>query len=139
MHIEQRSSFLLLIFLAVLLAGCSPVYKKSYTYIPPENSSERACLNTCLSMKQACRSDKDREYSDCRARAADDYANCMAFRVYDYPDGRFGNRRCVSNCYCNRDYCSYPEYDSCEDIYAECYRNCGGQVMMTEECVRFCK
>ncbi len=134
-----RVVFLLLVIFCI---GCSPVYRTEYQYIPPENQSDRACLNTCISIKQNCIADKDRSYQDCRGRAASAYATCMALRSYSYtlgPRGEYSDRRCIANCYCDREFCSSPNYESCEELHAECYRNCGGEAIPAQVCVRFCK
>lgn len=144
MPIKALNNFLKLAlpWLFILFSGCSPVYRTEYQYIPPEDMRDRPCLNTCLGLKQTCRAEKDREHAECKARAADAYVTCMAMRTYSYsygPRGEYYDRRCISNCYCNREFCSGPNYEECEDLYAECYRNCGGEVIPTQVCVRFCK
>ena len=139
MHINALNRICFVLGFLLVITGCSPVYDKSYKYFPPESPAGNRCLNTCIGIKQSCRANKDREVSDCRVRASTEYATCMALRNYEFPGGRQDNRRCVTNCYCNRDYCSPPDYSSCEELYAECYKNCGGQVSVTEKCVRFCR
>lgn len=144
MHTKVKNKCLAVVSLlfVIFCVGCSPVYRTEYQYIPPENQSDRACLNTCLSIQQSCISDKNREYQECRSRAASDYANCMAMRNFSYsigPRGEYYDRRCVSNCYCQRDFCDGPDYAGCEELYAECYRNCGGEAIPAQVCVRFCK
>lgn len=124
---------LLTFLLLPLLAGCGPVYRTVYDYIPPEDQAGRQCLNQCLQMQQMCNSSAEnraaQERATCQQTAALTYAACLASAKTDQD-----RSRCSSSSYCNRQ----ADFSYCTSNYNMCYQNCGGMVASRVECVEFC-
>ncbi len=124
---------LTLLLLIPLLAGCGPVYRTVYDYVPPDDPAGKQCLNQCLQMYETCRSSAEnraaQERATCQQTAALTYAACLASAKTD-----LDRSRCSSSSYCNRQ----ADFSYCMSNYRLCYQNCGGIVTSREECVEFC-
>lgn len=125
-----------LVVSALVLQGCSPIYKTNYSYHPIAGKQGQMCSNTCLVSKQSCIQHEQQSYQQCESQAQMAYQMCEASKVWAY--NAKGNLECVANCSCWRSSCSEPDYGRCEETYKDCYLNCGGEVTATTACTQFC-
>lgn len=119
--------------LVLALSACGPIYRTDYTYVPPEDSGARQCLNQCLGMQSACRARAEdraaRENADCEQSALLNYSICLATAKTEAE-----RNRCSSSSFCNKQ----PNLSVCEAEYRQCYQNCGGTVLSERRCVYGC-
>lgn len=127
----------LLLLLAIFVAGCSPVYRKFYTYEPMRTDSQRNCSVTCQVLKQSCSTNQQQAYQLCLANSRLEYQSCKSNEIWGY--NKKGNYECQHNCYCYEPSCTDPDPDLCESQYASCYTGCGGKVTETTRCVENCE
>lgn len=111
-----------LLFCAALSA-CGPVYDTQYTFLPPEDSTGRACVFQCDNSKLQCQQLQDQSAELCESRAEREYDRCV---------DKYGEKKCY------RDYCSSSDHERCETQYRSCYQSCGGNVRSETVCVAFC-
>jgi hypothetical protein len=121
--------------LFLLLVGCGPVYKTTYSYVPPKSWRARKCINRCLARKSKCQIQCRALDQDCVANAMDaarpayrDYAHQQRRKhkpVYQSLQDFADTSNCHQNCQCLAD-------------YNDCYSNCGGRVISHTTCVAFC-
>ena len=122
---------------AFLFSACGPIYSNYYEYTPPRSDSGKQCITTCRLVREECRSRERRSYDSCQYRSQRIRRDCEARKhlVWDEKDRDW---RCVANCHCPSNYCSSPDFDSCEEDYRECYQDCGGLVAQYTRCVANC-
>ncbi|MBK1649482.1 hypothetical protein CKO36_12960 [Rhabdochromatium marinum] len=118
---------------SLCLTACGPIYKTDYTYIPPEDSASRQCLNQCLGMQADCRARAEdratRENTACQQNAMVNYSVCLATAKTEAD-----RNRCSASSYCNRQ----PDLSPCDADYRACYRNCGGTIISQQRCISGC-
>jgi hypothetical protein len=131
-HIYSLFSIFVVI---ALLAGCGPVYKREYSFVPPKTDMGRMCISQCVQGKNACEQTCRMNNDNCRAQAREDAI--YEYREYKRERIREGKEikknisdfdrgyRCQSSC-------------DCEPTYRACYSACGGQVLYRDVCVAFC-
>ena len=125
----------ILITQALLFSACSPVYKTTFTYTPPETDAGKLCIAQCENNKIQCAQLEQMRYSSCQQQSDFDYHLCRSRRVYRY--NHKGHRKCVSNCYCYHRNC-YQKTTACESNYRLCYEACGGKIISETQCVERC-
>jgi hypothetical protein len=119
-----------------LIAGCGPIYKTTYTYVPPKSYRARMCLNQCLSAKSQCAINCRMINQRCHANA--DYAAEPAYRTYMRQQRRQG-KPALASLGSFADYSGCQANCSCAADYRQCYTNCGGKVIADTVCTAFCK
>ena len=130
----------ILVVCVLLFTSCVPVYKTNYTFLPPETERGRECVNACQMTLQQCEANEQTAYQGCLSRASYEYTTCEAGKVVvPHPLLGWSAPQCVRNCNCYSSYCKPPSGELCNARYAECYRNCGGQVNSEKVCIRYCK
>lgn len=134
-HRHNRTILLvgLLIVSSFSLIACGPVYRTTYDYIPPADTSGKQCLNQCLSIRELCRSSAEnrasQERAACQQNATFAYVACMATAKTDSE-----RSRCSAHSSCDR----AADTSSCDHEYRLCYQNCGGTVTSRQVCVSGC-
>lgn len=133
MSMIKRLGFL--IILALLLSGCGPMYKTTYSYIPPQSKNGRMCIMQCMQTKQMCEQMCEMKKENCRSREMNEsryryqeyaYHQKMANKPIERsPDSFYYGYSCHQDC-------------NCVTGYNDCYTVCGGQVLQRRECVAFC-
>jgi len=125
----------LFLLLLTLLAGCGPVYKRQYAFVPPKTSTGKMCIAQCGSSKQSCQQMCAIKTETCRLRAKQDAV--IQFEQYKN-DRRHAGESIDKEL-------SYFDHSSscdtachCEPAYRECYSACGGEVLQKDVCVAFC-
>lgn len=124
-----------LLVLVSLLAGCGPVYKREYAFVPPKTGIGKMCIAQCVQGKNACEQNCRMINDNCRARAREDAV--YQYELYKHERIREGKevKKDVSDF--DRSYqCS--DSCNCEPTYRSCYSACGGQVLQRDVCVAFC-
>lgn len=128
-------SIILCIFLAALLAACSPIYKTEYAYVPPKSDMGKMCTANCVQQKSMCQQMCQMRNENCRARAHQDAL--YQYEVYKNERRRNGQSidRSVSS-FESSFGCNEP--CNCSETFNTCYSACGGEVLEREVCVAFC-
>lgn len=114
----------------VILSSCHPVYKASYSYIPPTASSKLECIHRCKNIFEVCESNEKSKYIQCDYLAGAEQSMCTAM----YPPGETPPWNA-----CLRKSCDYPDLQTCRNSYNLCYTNCGGKVISKSECTKNCE
>ena len=128
-----------MLVLALLVAGCGPIYETVYSYQPPRSPQGRQCVGQCQQINQYCRQNCQLRETSCQATARQD-----ASYDYDrYVRERQRHRQEIKKSPSDFDHSySCSSASSCEqtcgDDYRMCYTNCGGVVTSREECTMFC-
>ena len=121
-----------LIPICLILTGCGPYYKTDYTFVPPESTSGKRCINGCLTNLQNCELQAQQNYQACLNRARESaQASYAMYLVAQSADKH------------NKHIQTFDEFNSfrgnncseltsiCHNSYRECYQNCGGTVDAT--------
>lgn len=122
----------------VVLTGCGPMYKTSYSFIPPTSMEGRMCTMQCNQTKNMCEQMQQMRNETCRSRARDE----ARWRYEDYVRERRDRNLPVEKSM--RDFeSSYGAFScadqgNCENDFRTCFTTCGGQVLAHEQCVAFC-
>ena len=132
----QLKHFFCLILMTLMLNACGPVYKTTYTYVPPHGSKGKMCTMQCQQSKSLCQRLCDSDYRNCATNARQD----ARFRYEEYLSERRAQgktaEKTLDNFYstyeCERQSCG------CNDDYRSCFQMCGGQVIPHQTCVAFC-
>ena len=120
----------------MLIAGCGPVYKREYSFVPPKSSVGKMCTAQCVTSKNSCQQMCNLSTENCRLRARQDaiyqFEQYKRDRRHDgkdidknLSDFDHGAAACSSSC-------------NCEPAYRECFSACGGEVLQRDVCVAFC-
>jgi hypothetical protein len=132
---QMIASIFSILCLAAMLAGCGPIYKTEYAYVPPRTDTGKMCTAQCVQGKNSCEQMCEMKNQDCRLRAHQDALT--QFEMYKQERKREGkplkkdvkdfdqSYTCGSSC-------------NCEPTYNACYSACGGQVLERKVCVAFC-
>jgi len=117
----------LLLFLFFSISACSPTYKTTYSYEPPDDDGGLRCVFQCRNIKAQCAEIKRLEIDRCRTRNDNFYYRCVE-----------RNRGQRNRSFCSRGSCPFPDYSRCDAVYRRCYKNCGGTVTSNKKCISFC-
>ena len=120
------SIFSLFTILAVLLSGCSFMFKPKYTYIPPESHADKVCVKRCARAKNFCETICHLKFDSCKARALRTAQN--KFEGYKSDMRRWGRPITKSV----RDFdTGYKCRLTCNCVvsFNTCYEACGGEVI----------
>lgn len=131
----------------LILSGCSPVYQSFNAYSPPTSAKGMRCVSSCDSNKANCVGQANAVYGNCKMQQMAFISACknqLAVQKAAYIQANPGPMADafytpVDSCALDAPSCSEPDIGSCEDLYALCYRNCGGIVSTTSRCVRYCE
>ncbi len=145
----------IILFIALTIAACGPVYSTRYHFTPPLSTEGRMCLNNCLSSKSMCGNNCNMNAQSCLSsiqwlKISQTVGNAMFldkeelrkrkhYRPY-YETQPFDDLGDQYNQEANR--CEYQKQNclsSCEFDYRACYQNCGGQVFQETFCSAFCQ
>jgi hypothetical protein len=124
-----------LFLLMSLIAGCGPVYKREYAFVPPKSDMAKMCTAQCVQSKNSCEQMCQMNNESCRMRARQDAV--YEYERYKHERKREGKeiKKDVSDF--DRSY-SCSSSCNCEPTYRSCYAACGGQVLQRDVCVAFC-
>lgn len=159
--------FVLVIILTLVLGSCGPFYRTKYNYIPPSNHNGLICINQCISEKSMCGNNCSNQSHSCQylkeVEAQNEYneyirQNCHeAIEYYDYQQNpgpmnrntyggskkqikckdpfpkKLSDFRKTYECESDNRNCM----NSCDNLYNDCYTNCGGRIEVTQEEVRY--
>lgn len=127
--------------LALVLAGCGPVYDTTYSYEAPPTGEGKLCANQCGQIEQLCKRNCTLERESCLAREREQARNDYE----DYVRARRNSGAPVERDLddFDRDYrCASSNVSMCESGCASdqrtCYATCGGKVTATTVCTAFC-
>lgn len=128
----SRRRLCVAILVAVLLAGCGPLYRTTYDYTPPRDRIGRLCSAQCATTREVCRGNADNraqsQYSQCEIEAQQQYYECLN-------SAKDSKQRSI--CFL-RQCDSHTDYRYCDDDYRSCYSACGGRVTPQKHCVLNC-
>lgn len=121
-----------ILWMALLLASCGPIYETNYRYTPPNDPLSRPCISQCLADKGQCRNTAELKAENSRLRcerdSRDDYERCLG-----NAKGEQGRASC-SRRNCGQD----ANYGFCEADYRTCFQSCGGSVDEERLCTFNC-
>lgn len=129
--------FIFVVITLGTLAGCmttEPIFRTDSTYIAPATTQGNSCIASCQTTEQICRGRVDdhfrASFPACMERANNDYYQCRKYFDQSTCDinRRADERRCDKS----------PSYSSCTRSFNSCYKNCGGQVIEKQICVKNC-
>jgi hypothetical protein len=107
-----------------LITSCGPVYKKEYTFIPPQKAIERTCANNCLKNKDICM-----QKCNDRSTYMDIGNNIMSMIDSEKSYSRsYKSNKIKEEC-----------HETCNQSHRNCHENCGGKVIEKQICVFNCK
>lgn len=121
-----------ILWMALLLASCGPIYETNYRYTPPADPLSRPCISQCLADKSQCRNTAELKAENSRLRcerdSRDDYERCLGSAKGE--QGRAS---------CNRRSCDQDaHFGMCEVDYRTCFQSCGGIVDEERLCTFNC-
>jgi hypothetical protein len=120
-----------------LLTACGPMYRTSYTYVPPASASGKICVMQCQRQKDLCQQLCQSRSNNCRQKAQ----NNARIEYDQYAADRRASgkpvKKTVEDFY-NSFACADQPKCSCEPDFRACFQLCGGQVTQHRECVAFC-
>lgn len=114
-----------LLFSALLLSACGPVYHTVYNYTPPKSRDGMACVMQCDNTRNECKraNQSAREAADLKRH------HCEERRARE--EKETGKESHIS--------CSFYSHDEdCDGNYRTCYQTCGGHISSHQECSAFC-
>lgn len=132
----MKKAFLILMGFLLILTGCGPIYRTTYSYVPPANERGKMCVIQCQTSKKMCENLCEAKNSECTYRERDkahfEYESYVRKQEMEHQPvlrdlDSFYNRSACSQFSCG-----------CEEDYRSCYQLCGGQVVEHRECVAFC-
>ena len=109
----------ILIILAYLSMGCSPVYNTEYSLTPPSSSEGQKCVRNCQRDRSSCQQNVDARLDSCQRK------------IEQQCEGR-------QDCDKLSHSCGVVDYEPCEEQYRSCYQSCGGTVKSKQVCVIGC-
>jgi hypothetical protein len=124
---------------ALLVAGCGPVYETTYELTPPRSAEGRLCASQCANTQQYCRRNCSLEADQCKSRAREDGRR----EYYRYVQERREKGKSI-----DRSESSFENTYSCGDSacknecgsdFRACHVNCGGTVTPHRVCTAFCE
>ena len=124
-----------ILFLATILAGCGPIYRTEYAYVPPHSPTGKMCAAQCVQGKNACEQMCEMKNQNCRLRAHQDAL--AQYHMYKQERKREGKPLKKEIQDFDQSYLCSSSCD-CESTYRACYSTCGGQVLERQVCVAFC-
>src|SRR5579883_303610 len=68
-----------LLVLVGILSGCGSMYKKQYTYIPPQAAADKRCIGKCMHARSYCQKIcllKNKKSCDCTTSFNTCYSAC---------------------------------------------------------------
>lgn len=140
----MRLMFILRLLPALMvLVGCSPIIRTSYSFEPPAAVEARACVDQCMKTNTQCWRTCDLRTPNCGDATLYPGATLPGQETGPMPDfksplGMFGSGRadCIdlepiiqSGRQCK---------DACDGLYRQCYARCGGTVVAHPVCTAFC-
>lgn len=132
--------FIIISVLCMNLLGCSPVYRTTYTFQPPETENGRYCANRCLSKMQDCYHQCENISAQCESRK--EIANLADVIIESWEKGKVEDGTKASRHYRPRNTnCKNKEAECmarCDQIHRLCHENCGGIVKSQTYCVQNC-
>lgn len=72
------------IILTIMITGCHPVPKKTFSYMPPQTASEVGCMNKCYYARKNCTNIcvlKNKPYCDCVTSFNTCYSACGGYVI----------------------------------------------------------
>ncbi|WP_238523038.1 hypothetical protein ACJZTR_02095 [Neorickettsia risticii] len=138
------NKFITCFVIGVILSGCitfDPVYRTSYSFIPPKSQNGRECANKCLLMKQTCQNSCNKsndtqtanilinigkEEKKEKPNSSDKFHESSSWEMDEYRK-RVQERARYERC-----------QNSCNYDHRLCHTNCGGEVIVKTMCVQNC-
>jgi hypothetical protein len=122
--------------IAVILAGCGPIYSNQTDYATPKSTNGKICVNQCETNRLLCKQTASMQQNTClinaKQQAREEYSRYeREQRAKNLPVVR------TQDSYYDKSACSF-ESDNCDSIYNSCFSNCGGQISTKKVCVAFC-
>ncbi len=138
MRCSRRLFFnmILLLISCLILAACGPIYKKTYTYVPPHSWHGKRCVSRCMGIKTSCKIGCRKQQEVCRRDAQ--RAAKPAYKDY-LRSQRKKHKSAYETINDFADYSNCNQSCGCQSDYRQCYRSCGGQIIVGKQCVMFCK
>jgi hypothetical protein len=131
-----------IVWMALAVAACGPVYEPGYRLEPPPASEAAAsCLAACAASRDACVAAAAQRLDACEDRATLLKQVCTNNAQLDYLTCSAADRRDGYSCYrrqCPRPVCSRAGLESCGADYRDCFAACGGKVVEEQRCVANC-
>ncbi|MFN4262620.1 MAG: hypothetical protein ACK4IT_03100 [Thioalkalivibrionaceae bacterium] len=125
----------MLTVVALMLAGCGPIYSTEYRYTPPAGEQARFCVAQCMNTRELCRISAEQRAAlraaECRSEADRTYAQCLASAGTDEARSRCRPR--TASC------SSSVQSERCDADYRVCYQTCGGKVESQQVCTFNCR
>lgn len=120
----------------LLLSGCGPIYKTTYSYYPPRSESGRMCAMQCQQTQMMCNQMCEARRDSCRSQA-------WSSAQYQYEEYKHERRREHKSIDSDvNDFYDTSQCDNiscgCSSMYNNCYVTCGGRVVPHTVCVAFC-
>jgi hypothetical protein len=119
------------------LTGCGPVYKTTYSYIPPKRAAGKVCVNQCQQNQLMCERLCQSERNACMQRARHDARPAYRRYVRERRHARLPVYKTIDN-FVNPLACQSATRCNCDEPYHSCYQACGGEVIAHRVCVAFC-
>ncbi|BBL71996.1 hypothetical protein MoryE10_26020 [Methylogaea oryzae] len=127
-----------LVGLAVMLAGCGPIYHTDYQMLPAASAEGRMCGNSCLSSQQSCVQSCRSQSQSCEAMARLESQNDYLSYVNEQQRKGKPVKKSQSD-FTHYGNCSDSScVERCESDYRACHTNCGGRVIPHTYCTAFC-
>lgn len=127
--------FVWILLLAMVVTGCGPVYRTSYSYVPPPGMNGRMCIMQCIQAKNMCDQMCEMKHENCKSRRM----NEARYYYDDYKQQRLAQGKSVDRSLNSFNYSSCNQNCHCVENYNDCYSLCGGQVLVHRQCTAFCK
>lgn len=128
--------WLYLLGIIILLSGCGPVYKTTYSLIPPVTADGKQCVKQCQQSKRLCQNLCNSEHGSCIARTKREAR--AQYKHYQQEQQRQGKP--VENTFadfynpagCTKRACG------CKEDYRACFQMCGGELVPHRQCISNC-
>jgi len=117
-----------ILFSAITVLGCSPVYQMKYDYLAPESAESRECTQGCDNKKEECEQGIEKRIKQNRQDSQKAYQECI-----------FSEQSSMSPIICiDESTLIQPDYSGCLRSYNRCFQDCGGKVEEWRACISHC-
>ena len=118
-----------ILFSAITVLGCSPVYQMKYDYLAPESAGSRECTQGCDNKKEECEQGIEKRIEQNRQDSQKAYQQCMLSQQ---------SSRSPVICIDESTFIQ-PDYSGCLLSYNRCFQDCGGKVEESRVCISHCR
>ncbi|WP_082784585.1 hypothetical protein [Neorickettsia sp. 179522] len=132
------------LIVGTILSGCmtfNPVYRTSYSFIPPKSPGGRECVNKCLLAKQMCQSSCEKIHNTRTANILINIGKEEKKGKHDFFD-EFDEYHKREMAEYRREMKEEARYERCQNScnhnHRLCHTNCGGEVIAKTVCIRNC-